>query len=355
LDKMRPLRVLFVTNMWPDDERPWHGSFVSSQARSLERAGVSVDVLPIRGYASRGEYLKAAAAVVKLNRHCPYDVVHAHYGHSAVVARACVRAPLVISYCGSDVLGDPTATGSITRRTRVEAGVFKQVGRAAAATITKSSGMEQVLPQAVRARNHVIPNGVDLDRFRPIPRAEARRRLRWPVDEECVLFVGKPAKVVKNYPLAERVVERLARTRPRVGLRVAADVHRDEVPLWMSAADALLFTSRSEGSPNVIKEAMASELPIVATPVGDVPERLAGVDGCHVCEPDVDRMSAALADALDHGRSAAAREAVAPLSLDAVAARLIGVYHQVLGRPVEHPAPTNGRPGARSPVRAARM
>jgi len=340
---MRPLRVLFVTNMWPDDERPWHGAFVSSQARSLERAGVSVDVLAIRGYARRTEYLRAAAAVARLNRRCPYDVVHAHYGHSAVVARLCTRAPLVISYCGSDVLGVPTGGGSITPRTRVEAGVFKQLGRVATATITKSSEMERALPRAVRTRNHVIPNGVDLDRFRPIARAEARRRLGWPDDEECVLFVGSPAKVVKNYPLAERVAQALQRTRPRVRLRVAADVHRDEIPLWMSGADALLFTSRSEGSPNVIKEAMASELPIVATPVGDVRERLDGVDGCHVCEPDSERMAAALADVLDSGRSAAAREAVASLSLQAVADRLLDVYEEVLGCPVARPVEANGR------------
>src|SRR5947209_20561050 len=105
---MRPLRVLFVTNMWPDEERPWHGAFVSSQARSLQRAGVSVDVLAIRGYERRADYLRAAGAVARLNRRCPYDVVHAHYGHSAVVARLCARAPLVISFFGGHVLGVPS-------------------------------------------------------------------------------------------------------------------------------------------------------------------------------------------------------------------------------------------------------
>lgn len=334
---MSPIKVLFVTGLWPDEQRPWHGTFVKSQAESLERAGVDLDVLPIRGYASRNAYLEAAADTIRLNRDCPYDVIHAHYGHAAVVARLSLRAPLVISYCGDDLLGTRTETGSLTPRSRVEAAVFRELARFAAATITKSEEMERALPASVRAANHVIPNGVDLDRFRPLPKTEARARLGWAPDEPCVLFVGNPEIAVKNFPLAEEVHRRLLRIRPEVRLRVAAQVHRDEVPVWMSAADALVFTSRSEGSPNVIKEAMAAELPIVSTPVGDVPERLAGVDGCGVCPPDPDLMASALAGALDHGRAPAARAAVEPISLAAVAERLIAVYEDVLrARPLAH-------------------
>ncbi|MFL5886936.1 MAG: glycosyltransferase family 4 protein [Thermoleophilaceae bacterium] len=176
----------------------------------------------------------------------------------------------------------------------------------------------------------MIPNGVDLDRFRPIAQDEARARLGWAIDEPCAIFVGNPDIPVKNFALAEEVHRRAARSRPGLQLRVAGSVAPEDVPVWMSAADALLFTSQSEGSPNVIKEAMASALPIVSTPVGDVPERLAGVAGCHVCEPDPDVLAAALLQALDHGRSPEARAAVEPLGLDAVAKRVLGVYEGVL-------------------------
>jgi teichuronic acid biosynthesis glycosyltransferase TuaC len=332
------LRVLFVTNMWPDEERPWHGTFVKSQADSLERGGVDVDVLPIRGWARRAAYPSAVVETLRRTRGAAYDVVHAHYGHSAVVARAGQwRSPLVVSFCGDDLLGTRTGDGGLTRRSRVEAAVFRQLGRTAAATITKSREMEQALPATLRARNHVIPNGVDLDRFRPIPREEARARLGWEPGEPVALFVGNPEIASKNYALAQEVHRRLEPSRPGLRLRVAASVAPEDVPVWMSAADALLFTSRSEGSPNVIKEAMAAELPIVSTPVGDVRERLAGVEGCHVCEADPDALAAALAQALDHGRAPAARRAVEPLGLDAVARRVVDVYEGVLAR-------SNGRP-----------
>ena len=324
------LRVLFVTNMWPDEVRPWHGSFVKSQADSLERIGVDVDVLPIRGYAGRGAYPTAARETLRRTREGAYDVVHAHYGHSGVVARMQRRAPLVVSFCGDDVLATRTENGSLTARSRVEAAVFKQLGRVAAATITKSAEMERALPAAVRARNHVIPNGVDLERFRPIPRAEARAKLGWDPDEPTAIFVGNPSIPVKNYALAEEVHRRLTPSRPGLRLRVAKDVRPEDVPVWMSAADALLFTSRSEGSPNVIKEAMASALPIVATPVGDVPERLGGVAGCHVCEPDADALAAALDVALDHGRAPEARAAVESLGVEAVAQRIVDLYRGLI-------------------------
>jgi glycosyltransferase involved in cell wall biosynthesis len=104
------------------------------------------------------------------------------------------------------------------------------------------------------------------------------------------------------------------------------------MPVAMSAADALLLTSFSEGSPNVVKEAMAAELPVIATRVGDVRERLAGVEGCHACQPDPAAMSDALVAAIGRGRSPEAREAVSALSLDAVARRVLAVYEQVLAR-----------------------
>ena len=324
------LRVLFVTNMWPDDSRPWHGTFVKSQADSLERLGVTVEVLPIRGYAARTAYPSAALETLRRSRGSAFDVVHAHYGHSGVVARMQWSAPLVVSFCGDDILATRTEDGSLTLRSRIEAAVFKQLGRAAAATITKSVEMERALPPGVRPRNHVIPNGVDLERFRPIPRSEARSRLGWDQDEPTAIFVGNPEIAVKNFALAEEVHRRLAPSRPGLRLRVAASVRPEDVPVWMSAADALLFTSRAEGSPNVIKEAMASELPIVATPVGDVPERLDGVAGCHVCPPDPEVLAAGLSEALDHGRAPEARQAVAPLGLDAVARRVVGIYERVL-------------------------
>jgi teichuronic acid biosynthesis glycosyltransferase TuaC len=327
------VKVLFVTNMWPDEERPWYGAFVKSQADSLEALGVDIDVFPIKGYAGRSAYAGAAARAAGLNTRRNYDVVHAHYGHSGVVARLDLRAPLIVSYCGDDLLGTRKANGSVSARSRAEAAVFRQLARVSAATITKSEEMEAALPARTRVRNHVIPNGVDLDRFRRIDRDEARSRLGWDLSERTVLFLANPAIATKNYPLAAATCERLAESRPGVRLRVAHDFAPGDVPLLLSAADALLFTSVSEGSPNVVKEAMAAELPVVSTPVGDVPERLRGIRGCHVREPEVEALAGALADALMHGRVPEARAAVGRLSSEAVALRIRDLYETVGTKP----------------------
>jgi glycosyltransferase involved in cell wall biosynthesis len=293
---------------------------------------VDVSVQAIRGYESRLAYARAIGDVARRNGSAPYDVVHAHYGHSGVVARFQRRAPLVVSYCGDDLLGTRLPDGSVKGRSRIEAAVFRQLARVAAATITKSEEMERALPAAARARNHVIPNGVDLDRFRPVERAAARRELGWHADEVVALFAANPEVVSKNHPLAEEAARLAASRVPGLRLRVAWGSPPERMPLMMSAADALLMTSTSEGSPNVVKEAMACELPVVSTPVGDAPERLSGVAGCHVSPPEPDALADALIQALAHGRSREARAAVEPLSLERVAKRVLGVYREVSAR-----------------------
>ena len=325
------MRVLYVTNMWPDDQRPWYGSFIQSQARSLEALGVQLDVLPVPGYVSNWEYLRGVGRALASNRYA-YDVVHAHYGYSAIVARMNFRAPLVVSYCGDDLLGtsDPACPALKTPRSTWLAAAVAQIAWVATATITKSEQMERRLPRARRARNYVIPNGVDLDVFSPIDQQEARRCLRWDPDEKTVLFVGDPALPTKNYALARVACARAARHCPEVRLRVAWAIPPEEIPVWMSAADALVFPSWSEGSPNVVKEAMACELPVVATPVGDTPERLRGIPGCYVLPPDELRFADALIQALNHGRCPAARAAIGELSLPHVAERVIHVYESVV-------------------------
>jgi teichuronic acid biosynthesis glycosyltransferase TuaC len=321
--------VLFVTNMWPDERRPWRGAFVRTQAESLRDIGIEVHVLTVRGDARPAAYLRAAARVPARVRGGGFDVVHAHYGHSGVVARLQLRAPLVVSYCGSDLLGARGPSGSITPRGKLEVAAFRRLARVAAATITKSEEMAEVLPRRCRGRNHVIPNGVDLDRFRRIDPAEARRRLGWSAGETAVLFVGDPRLAVKNHALAEAVCRRAAGVLPDTRLHVASELAPSQIPLWMSAADALLVTSRAEGSPNMVKEAMAAELPVVSTPVGDVPERLRGLPGCHVRPADPAALADALIDAVRHGRVPEARAAVGALSLPRVAERIAAVYEAV--------------------------
>lgn len=258
-----------------------------------------------------------------------FDVVHAHYGHCGVVARMQMRTPLVISFCGADLLGTPDGTGRFTCASIWTGRAFAQLAWVVAATITKSQEMAERLPRSRRARNYVIPNGVDLGAFSRMVQCDARAKLGWNPEVPNVLFVGDPGNPRKNFRLAREVCDELARRGRPVKLRVATGMSHDHVSGWMSAADAMLFPSLSEGSPNVVKEAMAAELPIVSAPVGDVPERLEGVEGCFVVDREPDAMADALRAALDHGRAPQARNAVEGISLERVAGRVLAVYEAV--------------------------
>ena len=327
--RSRVSRVLVLTNAYPDAKRPYWGPFVHTTVEGLREAGLTVDVLAVRGYEGKGEYVKCLGRTLRLNAGAPYDVVHASYGTMGVIGRLQLRAPVVIAYTGSDLFGKPRPSGDVPIAARFEAGVYRQMARFVAATITKSENMAAVLPNACRARNHVIPSPTDLRRFGQLTREQARARLGWPINEPVVMFAAHPKRAVKNFPLAEAAVRRVQQEMPEVRLRPTIAVPPAEMPDWLAAADVLLLTSRTEGSPNVVREAMASALPVVSTPVGDVAERIAGLPGCTLAGHDADSLAAGLARALAHGRTPEGRTAVEPFSVERISRRIIDVYETV--------------------------
>jgi glycosyltransferase involved in cell wall biosynthesis len=330
--------VLVITNMWPHDDNPAYGIFVQRQVRSLIDAGVRCDVMFVRGYRSPRAYGDAAVAVAGLNRRPRYRLVHAHGGETAVAARTYVRGPVLVSYCGDDLLGTPLADGRLTRQSRVRRQLLRQHSRLLPATITKSSEMEATLPRP--ERNTVVPNGVDTNVFAPLDRAEARRRLGWPADARIALFAADPKVERKRHWLAAAACEEASRAVGAVDLRVATALDPADMPTWMSAADCLVLTSAIEGSPNVVKEALMCDLPVVSTDVGDVRELLTPVADSHVCAADPRELGAAIARVVDPPRRSNGRSVSGHLTQEAIAARVLAIYESL----VPGLAPTRGEP-----------
>jgi glycosyltransferase involved in cell wall biosynthesis len=322
------MKVLVVTNMYPSPERPHSGTFVRSQVESLQGLGVEVCLYVIEGWRRTAEYARAFRELPAVARTAGVDLVHAHYGLSGFAALR-VGPPLVVSFCGDDVLGTPGANGRTTLRSRLLRQLSHVAARRADAVIVKS---EEMRGRVRGARSiDVIPNGVDLELFVPMPRAEARARLGWPDDDEAVLlFAGQPEEPVKNWPLVRDVAERLERGGRRARLVTLTGRPQDEVVTAMNASDVLLLPSYHEGSPNVVKEAMAVGLPVVAARVGDCAERLRGCHPSAVVERTVPAFVRAVGDVLDAGTRSNGRELVAPLELSAVAQRVLGVYEHAL-------------------------
>jgi len=175
----------------------------------------------------------------------------------------------------------------------------------------------------------VIPCGVNLDEFRPIPLAEARRLLGLPMSKPLVLWAGEYWQYEKRFELVEESLQVLRQRCPEAELVLVSGQPHSVIPLYMSACDVLVLTSRSEGSPMVIKEAMACNLPIVSTDVGDVAEVIAGVEGCYLVKPDPEDVADKLWKVLQWRQRTNGRDKIGHLASGPIAQRIIAVYNEL--------------------------
>jgi teichuronic acid biosynthesis glycosyltransferase TuaC len=322
-----PIRVLMITTGWPQPGQPQTTHFIKRQAEFLRAAGVHVDVFRFRGRRNVMSYVRAWFKVRPRLTRRRYDLVHAQWGQSGLMALP-KRLPFVVTYRSGDLHGLVDRNGRQTVVGRLLQFLCRVVGRRADAIILVSEHMQRFLDPGTPV--HVIPSGLDFDLFRVIPKAEARRHLGLPATKRLVLFAGDPASTRKRYDLAQEAMKLLNKSLP-AELVVAWGAPHGDMPYFMSACDALVFTSRQEGSPNVVKEALACNLPVVSVAVGDVPLRLRGVDGCELCTDErPETIAAALERVLRRGQRCAGREAVQDLDERVTTERVIAIYRGVL-------------------------
>lgn len=320
-----------VTSEWPEPGVNVTSHFIKRQANFLAAAGVEVTVFPFKGRKNPFNYLRNWVRLqARLSRE-RYDLVHAQFGQSGLLALP-KRLPLVVTFRGSDLLG----TVSDKTRHHRKIGALHQflsrlVAAQADAVIVVAEHMKGQLPPSINA--HVIPSGIDLQLVRPTEQRSARIQLGLPEDERLVLFVGRTNHGRKRGWLAEQAMEILNKSLP-ASLVVAWRVPHTDIPLYMSACDVLVFTSMQEGSPNVVKEALACNLPIVSVPVGDVESRLEGVEGCEVCsDDDPATVAAALNRVLLRGGRTNGRYTVLDLDENITTGKVIEIYRAVLTCP----------------------
>src|SRR5215469_2046163 len=309
----KSLKVLFVTNMYPDDSNPGYGAFVRHQAEHLREAGHQVDVLRVGARHSRLKYLRSPLDVFLRTRQTRYDVVHAHYGLSGVPALFRKNTPLVITLHGSDALLG-----------RFQPLVSKAVCSLADAVIVVSKGIFTRIP------GEIIPCGIDMQVFRPWDRAAARARLGLPQNKKLVLFPFDPERKVKRYELAQAAVGRLGD--PDIQILAVGGKPNQEMPWYYSAADVMILSSASEGSPTSVKEALACNLPVVSTDVGDVRDIMEGIPGCEICDDDRDSLSAGLRRVLDRSphREFAGRAFMQRYDQTRIIAAILRVYERAI-------------------------
>lgn len=322
------LQVLMITTNWPAPGGPRTSHFIKRQADFLRAAGVEVDVFHFQARKNLLSYLKAWLSVRRKLRSRRYDLIHAQFGQSGLMALP-KRIPYVVTLRGSDILGTVSdRTGGYTFAGRINQSVSRYVAERADAVILVSAHMRGQLNGTKNCR--VIPSGIDFNLFRPSPRDAARLQLGLPADERLVLFVGNPQQARKRYDLAKQAVDFLNERLP-ARLVVAWGTAHTDIPVYMSACDALVFTSMQEGSPNVVKEALACDMPVVSVSVGDVEQRIGAVEGCELCSDDSPQsIASALERVLGRDQRIEGRKSVEQLSETSITEQVIEVYRSAI-------------------------
>ena len=322
------MKVLVMTSMYPTPEDPALGSFVRTQVEALKQAGIDIELLVLSGRFRKLTYPMAAFQLRRRLAKGSIDLVHAHYGYVGMVARTQWKVPVVVTYHGGDLMGlIVNDRGDKARSGPLIAAAGQMLARYVDAAIVQSAEMASLLDTS---NVYIIPHEVDFDIFRLADREQARAALGLDADKKYLLFAANPQNGVKRFPLAKSAAEVLIGQDPSIELLVCYKEPQDRLALFMNACDALVFTSYMEGSPNIVKQAMACNLPIVSTDVGDVREIIGATKGCYVCKPDAHEFGERLADILRHRERTRGREQVQHLAGPAVSQRITKVYEKVL-------------------------
>ena len=317
-------RVLFVI---PGEAEGASMIFAKRQVASLQKAGVIGKPFFLASRTSPLVLVKEWQRFRREIRTFSPDLIHAHFGTmTAFFCAIATKLPLVVTYRGSDLNPCP----STPWRSPAER-LLSQIAALRARQIICVSDQLKGRLWWRKSRTTVIPTGVDTEIFYPRPRDEARSELGWRKEERVVLFNSGRKPMVKRLDMAQSAVE-VART-------ICGDIHfvvldgyvsPEVIPLTMNAADCLLMTSDWEGSPTVVQEALACNLPIVSVDVGDVRQRLVGIQPSMIVERDPNDIGRALAEVLMRGDRSNGHEAIQELSLDRIAALVMVIYQKAI-------------------------
>jgi glycosyltransferase involved in cell wall biosynthesis len=327
------MRVLAVTNMFPTPQSHRSGRFIEQQLEGLKLIGINPEMLfvdrMIKGMRSYAMLPGELRAKIKA---CQPDLLHVHYGGvmADVVTRTVRDRPTIVTFHGSDLLGQPYERP--LRRFLACYGVFasRRAARRCDGIVIVAEHLRRMLPREERDwKVRVIPCGIDMSLFAPRDRDLCCKKLGWNTDVFHVLFQdsGDP---VKRPSLAYKSVEALKKSGVKCELRVLRNVPYAEVPIWINACDVLLLTSIHEGSPTIVKEALACNLPIISVDVGDVRERIAGIEGCYIARPDPHDLGAKLNLVASSPERINGRQAMQHLSIEQIAVHLANFYQEVL-------------------------
>ena len=314
-----------ITPGWPTKDQPYSSPFIVRQYSSLKNHDIDVDLFHFQGNQNPINYIKAWMQIKKILRNTNYDIIHAQWGHSALLTLSS-KIPLIITYRGMDLEGIVKENGKYSFMGKLLIFLSKITSKYAQEIIVVSKSLGDKLS---RKDYHIIPSGIDLCSFTPIDKLTARKTLNLTLDKKIILFAASHNNARKRYSLAKQAVSILEK-QIDCELIVCSDVPHEKVATFMNASDCLILTSLHEGSPNVIKEALACNLPIVSVPVGDVVVRKQQLTHFQICNPEPNELAKAIKLVLSNKSKNNSRDTILDLDENILTQKLIQIYRKIV-------------------------
>lgn len=293
--------------------------FVYEQGESLRKCGVEVDSFLIEGKGILSYFKSVKPLKKKINEFAP-DIIHAHYGLSGITAVLQKDVPVVTTFHNGETLGfKQNILSSI-------ASLFNKYTIYVAQHIYDKSYFK-------RKKNYTImPCGVTLEDLPVLDYKSTREKLGFKSDTKYILFGGAFSNLRKNYPLLKSAVKLIKDV--KINVIEMNGLSRMQTTELMCACDVFALPSKSEGSPQALKEAMACNCPIVATDIADIKHLLGNLPGHYICSFEPEDVAKKIKLALDFNGRTNGRKRIIELGLtnEQVAKKIISIYNQVLDK-----------------------
>ena len=314
------MKVLFVSSGNKNYEI---SPLVQSQGSSLINNGLSINYFKVQG-----SYIKNILILRKKILDNKYDIIHAHYSYSAFLCLLTfTKIPIIVSYMGSDIQGKIKFNIKSFLIYFFNKIIFRITEYFVSRIIVKSKGLFDLINYKYKAK--IIPNGIDFNKFKPMDKLIARKKLKINNKFKYILFLANRNNKNKNFKLLGDAMSLINDGNIKL-LEFNYPIPPNLVPVYINAADLLVLTSLSEGSPNVVKEALACCKPIVSVNVGDVKKNISDVDGCYLSKYDINDLSIKIIKALNFKGKNSGRHKIKNLEINKIALLIIDLYKEII-------------------------
>ncbi len=333
------MNALVLTNMYPYDKFPFYGMVVKEEIEYLQQENVDTQVLFINGRENRWNYFKGLLDLLHLLSSKNYDIIHTHHTYCGYMAIFCLsltrkHIPVVLTFHEGEIYHNGKVKYNIDFVERlkyihfIKDFVINRVNH----LITVYEGL---LKTPIKTEYSVIPCGVNLELFRPLPKSDCRKKLGINENAKVIFFPSDYRRLEKRFDLVKKAYIILkVFYKDDLTLLHGGSIAYDLMPVYLNASDVVVLTSDYEASPKVIKEAMACNIPILSVDVGDVKKIIDGIDGCYLTIQEPRIIASRIKQALDFNRRTNGRDKIEKLGLSTehTASKIREIYESLASK-----------------------